>query len=276
METLTRIYIFFIGIIALLVCFITWVAIRLRAERINRIRENKASQTRYDELNTLLNEAVNKVGGLKYSNDSLNTLIEGNKVLLDSHEAKIAHLNNVINEKHEYIEKLQGQIQNLINCISRTGIRDVKGVVRKCNLGEIQSVISGNHLILKPKPFKKYRSKLKVKLPIRSVTSLKMGEGIIVNNKEEEIKALELYEEVGFVWIYSLGKPTSVVSDLPYPHAIIHSSFGGRISNTLGIDGKFSLSDFIQPKPTRDWSVPEKLGMSIPLDHPEHPQFKKK
>lgn len=74
----------------------------------------------------------------------------------------IAVSSDINKSNDELIEKMLATDkvrENLIKCISRTGIRDVKGVVRKCNLGEIQSVISGTHPILN-KIEKKRKAKL--------------------------------------------------------------------------------------------------------------------
>jgi len=155
METFTKIYIAYLGILAVFVCFIYWIAAKLRAERINRIRIEKEKQA-----------AETKIHNLEYEVKSLNRSIEShegiyqtNQQIIESKEDYIKHKENVINEKQAYIEKLQGQIQNLSNCIERTGIRGTDGVVRKCNLGEIQSVISGTHPILN-KIEKKRKAKL--------------------------------------------------------------------------------------------------------------------
>lgn len=251
MDTLQKIYIAYLGILAVFVCFIFWIDAKLRAERIRRIRENKASQTRYDELNVLFNEAMTRIGSLKYSNDSLNTLIEGNKVLIDSHEAKIAHLNNVINEKQEYIENLQGQIENLIKCISRTGIRGHDGVVRKCNIGHIQSVISGTHEIL---------SKMKVKevKPTRdwSVPQA-FPEDYIVPGGIECISLID--DECRGYMINKNDKVTTI--DTGNYASFIKTHRKDRREEGSDKDG--CLANY-------------ELAPINPLDHPEHPQFNKK
>lgn len=154
METLTRIYIFFIGIIALLVCFITWVSIKLRAERINRIRLEKQG---HDDFNKIFNLEY-EIKGLKRSIESLDKIIENNRQINQSNESTIKLLEERIQRQANSISKDEQTIENLRKCIERTGIRDIKGVTRKVETGEVQSVISGTHAILN-KPEKKGKNK---------------------------------------------------------------------------------------------------------------------
>ena len=197
METLTRIYIFFIGIIALLVCFITWVSIRLRAERINRIRIEKEKQAAETKIHNLEYD-------FKSAKDSLASYVllhENSQKIIELSKAEITKLEERINRQSDIIKELEQDKENLINCISRTGIRDVKGVVRKCNLGEIQSVISGNHPILLPKVTIKAKDKFTDRVEkliedfnsVRSVTSLSENECIEVKNDEERDERIRYF-----------------------------------------------------------------------------------
>jgi len=202
METLTRIYIFFIGIIALLVCFITWASIKLRAERIRRIRAERiiGVQTKwYQNRKKLYSD---KIESYKDSIDTLNTLIEGNKVLLDSKESQLVIKEGQIETQRGRIGNLESQIKNLSKCIERTGIRGTDGVVRKCNAGHIQSVISGTHAILN-KPEKKGKNKEELKecaIEIDGKTQLRkydpMKNAFPVDYKEKAEEFIEKFAPV--------------------------------------------------------------------------------
>jgi len=153
METLTRIYIFFIGIIALLVCFITWVSIKLRAERINRIRIEKERDTSSKSNLELLTKIHNLEYDLNASQESVvsyDSLYDGIKKINELNEAQIKNLEERIQRQVDIIKELEQDKDNLIKCIERTGIRGTDGVVRKCNLGHIQSVISTELAPLNP------------------------------------------------------------------------------------------------------------------------------
>jgi hypothetical protein len=155
METLTRIYIYFMGIIALMVCFLAWVSIRLRAERINRIRLEKRG---HEDFNKIFNLEY-EIKGLKRSIESLDKIIEGNKQINQSNESTIKILEERIERQVDIIKELEQDKDNLTKCIERTGIRGTDGVVRRCNLGHIQSVISGTHPILMEKVKKPKKAK---------------------------------------------------------------------------------------------------------------------
>ena len=271
METFTKIYIAYLGILAVFVCFIYWIAAKLRAERINRIRIEKEKQA-----------AETKIHNLEYEVKSLNRSIEShegiyqtNQQIIESKEDYIKHKENVINEKQAYIEKLQGQIQNLSNCIERTGIRGTDGVVRKCNLGEIQSVISGNHPILLPKVTIKAKDKFTDRVEkliedfnsVRSVTSLSEKECIEVKNDEERDEILRLFEEADEIELTFNYK--EICYEYPYSLTVgfnIYNRVGYSPSSFYVREGYTILpaSDFIQPKKTepntaggRDWSAPQ-------------------
>ena len=158
METFTKIYIAYLGILAVFVCFIYWIAAKLRAERINRIR---LERLRHDDFNKIFNLEY-EVRSLKKSVESYEGLHESSKQINYLKQAEITKLEERINRQSDIIKELEKDKENLINCISRTGIRDIKVVVRKCNLGEIQSVISGTHAILN-KPEKKGKNKEELK-----------------------------------------------------------------------------------------------------------------
>lgn len=246
METLTRIYIFFIGIIALMVCFITWVAIRLRAERINRIRIEKEKQAAETKIHNLEFD----IRSLKKSVESYEGLHDGNKQIIDLKQAEITKLEERINRQSDIIKELEQDKENLINCISRTGIRGTDGVVRKCNLGEIQSVISGNHPILN-KVEKKRKVKLIQPKPTRdwSVPQA-FPEGYSI---PEGTKVIKVAEDDNWVKKGSKG--------------IYENEFSiNWTSNDYDLDG--SRLNWIQKA--------EELAPLNPLDHPEHPQFNKK
>jgi len=161
METLTRIYIFFIGIIALLVCFITWVSIKLRAERINRIRLEKQG---HDDFNKIFNLEY-EIKGLKRSIESLDKIIENNKQINQSNESTIKLLEERIDKQSDTIIDLNRAKDNLIKCIERTGIRGLDGVVRSAffnvdspigcgspvKLSHVHDIIRGTHPILMEK-----------------------------------------------------------------------------------------------------------------------------
>jgi hypothetical protein len=150
------------GIIALMVCFLAWVSIRLRAERINRIRIEKerdtSSKANLELLTKIHNlEYDNKV--LKDSIESYETLHNGNKQIIELKDGEIKLLEERIERQVDIIKELEQDKDNLSKCIERTGIRGTDGVVRRCNLGHIQSVISGTHPILTEKVKKPKRSK---------------------------------------------------------------------------------------------------------------------
>ena len=287
MDTLIRIYLYFIGVIAVLVCFITWVAIRLRAERINRIRDNKARDVMYNELNTLLNEATQISIGIKYDNDNLNTQIEGLNELSKLKQAEITKLEERINRQSDIIKELEQDKENLINCISRTGIRDVKGIVRKCNLGEIQSVISGNHPILKPKPFKKYRSKKPASDFIQSknykVDVNVLEQPIIMANSPTADGGVESKQVEPPKPTRDWSVPQAFPEDYIVPvgtEIIAVSDSSSRPLNATGIKGVIDYSIDCIPSCVFGKEQKRMKAMELapinPLDHPEHPQFNKK
>lgn len=113
MDTLIRIYLYFIGVIAVLICFITWVSIRLRAERINRIRIERERDKALREYGWLSKESLCKIEGLKHSNDTLNTIIEGQKVSIDSFKGTIKLNEERIEKQSEYIQTLEGRVIGL-------------------------------------------------------------------------------------------------------------------------------------------------------------------
>ncbi len=137
-----------------MVCFITWASIKLRAERIRRIRLEKQG---HDDFNKIFNLEY-EIKGLKRSIESLDKIIENNKQINQSNESTIKLLEERIQRQANSISKDEQTIENLRKCIERTGIRDIKGVTRKVKTGEVQSVISGTHAILN-KPEKKGKNK---------------------------------------------------------------------------------------------------------------------
>jgi hypothetical protein len=152
------------GIIALMVCFLAWVSIRLRAERINRIRIEKERDTSIKANLELLTKIHNLEYDLKSVNKSLETyesLYETNKQIIEFKDGEIKLLEERIQRQVDIIKELEQDKDNLTKCIERTGIRGTDGVVRKCNLGHIQSVISGTHPILMEK-VKKGKSSKKI------------------------------------------------------------------------------------------------------------------
>lgn len=132
MDTLIRIYLYFIGVIAVLICFITWVSIRLRAERINRIRIEKERDIRYNALNNLLNETI------KTSHDSsivYNDLIEFWKKnhneksqLLSESELKLADSQLKIMDLDKMVSSLSSDNDKLTD-YANTLFKDLKGAL---------------------------------------------------------------------------------------------------------------------------------------------------
>jgi len=132
MDTLIRIYLYFIGVIAVLICFITWVSIRLRAERINRIRIEEEKDTRYNALNDLLNETI------KTSHDSsivYNDLIEFWKKnhneksqLLSESELKLADSQLKIMDLDKMVSSLSSDNDKLTD-YANTLFKDLKGAL---------------------------------------------------------------------------------------------------------------------------------------------------
>lgn len=223
METLQKIYIAYLGVLAVFVCFIAWLAVKLRAERINRIRIEKEKQAAETKIHNLEYD-------FKSAKDSLASYVslhENSQKIIELSKAEITKLEERINRQSDIIKELEQDKENLINCISRTGIRDVKGVVRKCNIGEIQSVISGNHPILKPKPVK---VKFNVKDAITDTMNKVMKEGMDKFLKDEP-KNYKIDVNVMEQPIIMADSPTT--------------------------DGGVESKQVELPKPTRDWSVPQ-------------------
>lgn len=128
MDTLIRIYLFFIGIVAVLVCFITWVSIRLRAERINRIRiekEKKLSETTIHNLEYDLKSVKNSIA-------SYESLYESSKQIIKLNEAEIKNLEERINRQSDIIQELeQRETDNdKLTDYANTLFKDLKGVLQ--------------------------------------------------------------------------------------------------------------------------------------------------
>ena len=148
-----------------MVCFITWASIKLRAERIRRIRIEKERDTSSKSNLELLTKIHNLEYDLNASQESVvsyDSLYDGIKKINELNEAQIKNLEERIQRQVDIIKELEQDKDNLIKCIERTGIRRTDGVVRKCNAGHIQSVISGTHAILN-KPEKKGKNKEELK-----------------------------------------------------------------------------------------------------------------
>lgn len=247
METLQKIYVAYLGVLAVFVCFIAWLAAKLRAERINRIRIEKEKQAAETKINNLEYD-------FKSAKDSLASYVslhENSQKIIELSKAEITKLEERINRQSDIIKELEQDKENLINCISRTGIRDVKGVVRKCNLGEIQSVISGNHPILN-KVEKKRKVKLIQPKPTRdwNVPQAFPIDYIVPNRTEVKCIKQNNYVEVG-----SKGFAIET-SNMPYV------KWDDSTVYHINEDTWSLLNDELAP--------------INPLDHPEHPQFNKK
>ena len=127
MDTLIRIYLYFIGVIAVLICFITWVSIRLRAERINRIRIEKL---RHNDFNKIFNLEYD-LNIVKKSLASYESLHESSKQIIELKDAEIKKLEERINRQSDIIQDLeQREIDNdQLTDYANTLFKDLKGAL---------------------------------------------------------------------------------------------------------------------------------------------------
>ena len=127
MDTLIRIYLYFIGVIAVLICFITWVSIRLRAERINRIRIEKEMD---DDFNKIFNLEYD-LNSVKKSLASYESLHESSKQIIELKDAEIKKLEERINRQSDIIQELeQREIDNdKLTDYANTLFKDLKGAL---------------------------------------------------------------------------------------------------------------------------------------------------
>jgi len=116
METFTKIYIAYLGILAVFVCFIYWIAAKLRAERINRIR---LERLRHDDFNKIFNLEY-EVRSLKKSVESYEGLHESSKQINYLKQAEITKLEERINRQSDIIKELEKDKENLINYYTDT------------------------------------------------------------------------------------------------------------------------------------------------------------
>ena len=260
MDTLIRIYLYFIGVIAVLICFITWVSIRLRAERINRIRIEKL---RHNDFNKIFNLEYD-LNIVKKSLASYESLHESSKQIIELKDAEIKKLEERINRQSDIIQELeQRETDNdKLTDYANTLFKDLKGAL------EMNAKLMGATKGL-DKPESKWSDRVEKLIDdfnsIRSVTSLTDKECIEVNNDEERDEILRLFEEAGVKWRSGSKATDKINFDYYYPFTIVidMDTKGEGLSYCKYRAAKegytiLPASDFIQPtQPSRDWSVPQ-------------------